>query len=333
MLAFGPVPSRRFGCSLGVNNVPAKRCTYSCVYCQLGPTTSVRVQRRSARTVQSLVRAVEERLASCREPVDYITVVPDGEPTLDRSIGPQIRALKAFGLPVAVITNGSLLWRPEVRADLDPADVVSVKVDSTDPRVWRRIDRPARQLRLHAILQGLELFTRSFSGEVWTETMLVHGFNDAELHLEKLAAFLERVAPARAFLAVPTRPPAVASVRPPSSEALVRAYRIFSDRLPRVELLAKPEEGSFGHGGDPGEDLLSILAVHPMREEVARGYLAEVGMDPALLDELVQAERIERIGYRDQTFVVARLEGVPARSPSKDRMPGSPMPHGVADVP
>ena len=309
MLAFGPVPSRRFGSSLGVNNIPPKRCTYSCVYCQLGPTGSMRVRRRASVPVRTVARAVEERLKACQAEgvsVDYLTVVPDGEPTLDALMGAQIRALKAFGIPVAVITNGSLLWRPEVRDDLSDVGVVSVKVDTTDPQVWRRIDRPARQLRLPAILKGLEAFAADFSGETWTETMLVKGVNEGADQLRELVSFLEGIAPARAFLAVPTRPPAVAGVTPPSAQALVRAHQIFGARLRHVELLVAPESGSFGHGGDPAEDLLSILAVHPMPERVARHYLAEAGADPTLLDELLAEERIEWVGYRGERFVVGR---------------------------
>ena len=313
MLTFGPVPSRRFGRSLGVNNIPPKRCSYSCVYCQLGPTRAMRIRRRPYLPVQELVRAVEERVASCRargEPIDYLTWVPDGEPTLDLLLGPTIRALKPMGIPVAVITNGSLLWRPEVREDLAEADVVSVKVDTTHLPTWHRINRPTRQLRLPAILRGLDVFARSFSGETWTETMLVEGINDDAARVGQVASFLEGIAPDRAYLAVPTRPPAVPGVRSPSAQAIAEAYWTFRQRLPRVELLVHPEEGTFGHGGDPTADLLAILAVHPMPEEEARQYLTEAGTDPAALDELLADRRISGVGYRGRRFVVGR-NGVP----------------------
>jgi wyosine [tRNA(Phe)-imidazoG37] synthetase (radical SAM superfamily) len=306
MIAFGPVPSRRFGRSLGVNNIPPKRCSYSCVYCQLGPTRAMRIRRRPFLRVQELVRAVEEKVAACRagdDSVDYLTFVPDGEPTLDLLLGPAIRSLKPLGIRIAVITNGSLLWRADVRADLAEADVVSVKVDSTALETWHAINRPGRQLRLPAILQGLRTFARDFSGEVWTETMLVEGMNDDVEGAARLADFLGEVAPVRAYLSVPTRPPAVSHVRPPSGEALARVHGIFRERLPRVEILARPEEGVFSHGDDPAADLLAILAVHPMPETVARQYLEEVGSDPAMLDELVDEDRVVRIGYLGGSFV------------------------------
>ncbi len=316
MLAFGPVPSRRFGRSLGVNNIPPKRCSYSCIYCQLGPTRSMRIRRRPYLPVQELVRAVGARVAACEsrgEAIEYITLVPDGEPTLDSWLGAEIRTLKTLGIPVAVITNGSLLWRSEVRAELAEADVVSVKVDTTDARTWRRINRPGEQLRLPAILEGLETFAGAFPGQTWTETMLVEGENDDAEGMERLAAFLEGVAPARAYLAVPTRPPAVPGVRPPSGRAVMDAYEALRRRLSGVELLTSPEDGTFAHTDDPRRDLLAILAVHPMPEPTARSYLEGAEADPAILDELLAAGHIERVGYRGKAFVVGRRDGVPRR--------------------
>ncbi len=309
MFAFGPVPSRRFGQSLGVNNIPPKICTYSCVYCQLGPTKRMRVRRRPFHSVRDVRRAVDRRVVECRargEAIDYLTFVPDGEPTLDALLGPQIQAIKAHGIPVAVITNSSLLWRPEVRADLMGADVVSVKIDTTDAKTWRRANRPGRQLRLPRILDGITRFRAEFPGEVWTETMLMAGINDDAAALEGVARFLQEIAPKRAYIAVPIRPPAVSNVRPPPESATVEAHEMLSERVPRVELLTGQEKGSFGHGDDPTEDLLAILAVHPMREAVAQSYLEEVGADPTVLDALLAGDLIAAVEYGGTRFVARR---------------------------
>ena len=131
--------------------------------------------------------------------------------------------------------------------------------------------------------------------------------------VEQVASFLGGIAPARAYLAVPTRPPAVRGVGPPSAQAVVEAHEIFRNHLSTVALLASPEEGAFGHGDDPTGDLLAILAVHPMPEGVAREYLEEAGTDPATLDELLAAERLARVDYRGNTFVVGRWGAVPRR--------------------
>ena len=122
MVTFGPVPSRRLGRSLGVSNLGAgKSCSYSCVYCQLGGTKGRQLRRRLFEAPESVYDAVAERVAACRasgQGIDHITFVPEGEPTLDVNLGETIRGVRRLGIPVAVITNGSLLWRPDVRADL-----------------------------------------------------------------------------------------------------------------------------------------------------------------------------------------------------------------------
>ncbi|MEM3678045.1 MAG: radical SAM protein, partial [Candidatus Bathyarchaeia archaeon] len=145
MFVFGPIPSRRLGRSLGVNNVPPKTCSYSCIYCQLGRTIKPVISRRAFyspdKILEDAVRRVDE--AGLRsERIDYITFVPDGEPTLDANIGREISLLKQMGIPIAVLSNASLLWREDVAEDLLEADLVSLKVDASDGPLWRRINRP-----------------------------------------------------------------------------------------------------------------------------------------------------------------------------------------------
>ncbi len=244
MLAFGPVLSRRFGRSLTVNTIPPQSCSYSCVYCRSRPP-SLRIRRRPFMPVERLMHAVEDKLAACRaneQAVEHLVFVPHGEPTLDLLLRPEIRTLKSLGIPVGVITNGSLLWRPEVRSDLAEADVVLVKADTVDHQTWRRINRPARQLRLPAILRGIEAFVRSFPGEVWTETTLVDGINDDTDAVGRLVDFLEGIAPGRAYLTVPTRLQPAAGAKAPSAHAFDEAHEVFRERLPRVEFLTSPEE-------------------------------------------------------------------------------------------
>ena len=167
MIAFGPVPSRRLGRSLGVNTIPGKSCTYSCRYCQVGRTPRTEIEPRAfypPRQVVEEVAARLARLAARREEVHVLTIVPDGEPTLDVHLGETIRALRRFGLPIAVITNGSLLSRPDVRARLRLADWVSVKVDAATRDVWRRINRPDAALRLRVDPGGTADLRRHLRG-------------------------------------------------------------------------------------------------------------------------------------------------------------------------
>lgn len=279
-LAFGPVPSRRLGHSLGINNVPAKTCSYSCVYCQLGPTEGTQCRRRAFFAPEEVARAVGERVARLRargEKIDYLTFVPDGEPTLDSGLAREIEILRPLGLPIAVISNASLISQPAVRDALARADWVSLKVDAADETVWRRVNRPDPALRHEEILTGLGIFARDYGGTLVSETMLVDGVNDDERCLAETAALLAGLAPATAYILVPTRPTAEPWAKPASDEAVTRAYASFAHALPRVETITGEKPGEFGFTGNVIDDLLGITTVHPMREREMRDLLAKAG--------------------------------------------------------
>jgi wyosine [tRNA(Phe)-imidazoG37] synthetase (radical SAM superfamily) len=308
-LAFGPVPWR-LGHSLGINNVPPKACSYSCVYCQVGRTPVEEIVPRAFFPPGEVVAAVTRRVEALRErgePIDALTFVPDGEPTLDRHLGEEIEALRPLGLRIAVISNGSLAWREEVREALARADWVSLKVDAVEPAVWRAVNRGHAALRMEVVLDGMLRFAAAFAGELATETMLIEGLNDGDASIETPAAFLERLRPHIAYVAVPTRPPAEPWVRPAREDAVNRAYQRFAERLPRVELLTEFEGTAFGTAGDPVGDLLATTAVHPMREDAALALFERVGADRSLLQRLVDEGRLEKVCYRGHTFYVRRL--------------------------
>ena len=310
MIAFGPVPSRRLGRSLGINNIPPKVCTYSCVYCQLGRTIEMQVEPRAFYEPQEIWQDVQhkvEKAKEVRETIDYLTFVPDGEPTLDVNLGYEIELLKSLGLRVAVITNGSLIWREDVREDLRGADWVSLKVDSTQEEVWRRINRPHRTLQLASILDGMLEFAGVYSGELVTETMLVEGVNDSDDHLGEVADFLARLRPARAYLAIPTRPPAEEWVQPPSEQAINRAYQIVSERVDQMEYLIGYEGNAFAFTGNVEEDLLSITAVHPMREEALSEFLMRAGADWPVVQGLIARGQLIEMEYEGRKFYMRKL--------------------------
>ncbi len=297
---FGPVPSRRFGRSLGVNNIPPKVCTYACVYCQVGQTVQMRRERRAFYDARGIAAAVRSRVDAARrvgEQVDHLSFVPDGEPTLDQDLLAAIRLLRPLEIPIAVITNGSLLHLPEVRAALCAADRVSVKVDAVREGAWRKINRPHRGLDLPTVLDGMRAFAGSFEGVLTTETMLVDGVNDTEDELRATAVFVGELAPHTAYLAVPTRPPAEAWVVPPEEAGVARAYEIFRAFHPRVELLMGYEGDAFASTGDPVADLLSITAVHPMREVAVQRLLARGGVPRTVVGELMEAGKIVQVAY------------------------------------
>jgi wyosine [tRNA(Phe)-imidazoG37] synthetase (radical SAM superfamily) len=304
-IAFGPVPSRRLGRSLGINNVAAKTCSYDCVYCQVGPTTLKRVEPLgfvSPRQVREAVATQLQKLGRVHAGVDYLTFVPDGEPTLDPALGDTIDALRGFGIPIAVVTNATLLWRQEVRARMNRADLVSIKVDSVDEAGWRRINRPHPDLDLDAILQGIRTFADGYTGTLISETMLLAGINDGTASLTAVADFLAEIAPRTAYLAVPVRPTNVAGIRGSDEAALIRAHALFAARLAEVELLTGHETGEFAHTGDARADLLAIAAVHPMRETAVRRLLAEDGADWSLVGELISAGELQAVDYQGERF-------------------------------
>jgi len=323
MIAFGPVPSRRLGRSVGINNIPPKVCTYACVYCQLGRTIKMQVERRAFYKPAEILQDVQDKIEKAREAgesIDYLTFVPDGEPTLDVNLGREIDLLKPLGIKIAVITNSSLLWREDVRKALTKADWVSLKVDSVRKDTWRQIDRPHGSLRLDAILDGMLEFASEYRGELATETMLAEGINDSTEHLGEVARFLAQLHPDVAYLSIPTRPPAESRVRSPDEETINQAYQVLSRQLDRakpeadvppsstrVEYLIGYEGNAFAFTGDVEQDLLSITAVHPMREEAVSDFLARAGAGWAIVRELVEQGHLVEADYAGRTFYVRKI--------------------------
>jgi len=306
MEIFGPVPSRRFGNSIGVNHIPPKVCTYACRYCQLGNAIQMQTERDQFYKPEALIAEVETRLKTVSN-VDYITLVPDGEPTLDREIGTLLRGLKQYGIPLAVITNASMLWDETVRDELAEADCVSVKVDAIHEDTWRKVDRPHKNLNFTSVLNGVRQFAKEYQGKLITETMLIQGYNDNETELAGIAKFIGEIQPATAYIAIPTRPPADKSVKPADEKALQIAFAQFSEHVKHVELLIGYEGNAFSASGNAASDLLSITAVHPMREDAVMELLAKNNADIKVLDKLIAEDKIRRLTYQGNTFYLRRL--------------------------
>jgi wyosine [tRNA(Phe)-imidazoG37] synthetase (radical SAM superfamily) len=304
-LVFGPVPSRRLGRSLGVNNIPPKVCSYSCVYCQAGRTTRLEVERQSFYepiAIEQAVRARLEQSAACGERIDYVTFVSDGEPTLDLGLGEAIDLIKRLRVRVAVVTNASLLWRQDVRNALAPADWVSLKVDAVRQVTWRRINRPHGRLAIDDVLWGQIDFARSYVGTLATETMIIAGVNDYAEELEAIADHVGALRPGTAWLSVPMRPPAEPWVRPPGARVLDRARDAFARRVARVGSLTTREPDEFSGTGDVARDLLAIAAVHPLREAAVAELLRRAGADRSVLEALVEQRRLLPVDYEGERF-------------------------------
>jgi len=307
---FGPVASRRLGLSLGINHLPPKTCTYSCVYCQLGKTGSLTVQRDAYSHPDEIYENVNKRLEEMdrqeRKP-DAITFVTNGEPTLDKNIGNAIRILKDFHIPVAVITNASLLWQEEAREDLCDADIVSVKIDSVSDHTWHQINRPHEKLKLHEIMHGILAFSIKFKGRLLTETMLISGLNDDEEELVNIAGFIRDINPQTAYLALPLRPPAEKTTRPPDEKQITAAYHFFKQKIDHVEIMAELPTSSFSEEEDAIQKLLEILRVHPLEMSEVQDFLLINGINPAELTRLreegkVRAESVSGKYYLTRSY-------------------------------
>jgi wyosine [tRNA(Phe)-imidazoG37] synthetase (radical SAM superfamily) len=278
----------------------------------LGRTLGKSIERAPFYKPQEIfyeAKAKIQKVGEIGHKIDYLTFVADGEPTLDLNLGGEIEMLRPLGLEIAVITNGSLISREDVRQELAKAHCVSLKVDCTREEVWRRMNRPQPTLRLSTILEGMLEFALSFKGELLTETMIVHGLNDKSDQFQGLAVFLQQLQPTKAYLSVPTRPPAESWVEPPPEAVVNQAYQIFSEHLDRVECLTGHEATDFFFTGDAAEDILSITAVHPMRHEALEKVLQRRGNDFSVVDQLLEKGKLLKLDYRGKIFYMRKLPG------------------------
>ncbi len=205
---FGPVPSRRLGRSLGVDLVPSKACSYDCIYCQLGHTTNKTIERREYVPMSDVLMELEERLAAGTH-ADYITLSGSGEPTLHSDIGDIIRTIKTItDIPVAVLTNGSLLWDPDVRRELSAADLVIPSLDAGDEEAFARVNRPHGSIAFEPMIEGLVSFGQEYAGEIWLEVLLLDGITATKQEATKIARQVEKIRADRVQIGTVSRPPA-----------------------------------------------------------------------------------------------------------------------------
>ena len=310
MIAFGPVPSRRLGHSLGINNIPPKICTYSCIYCQLGRTLNMQLERSLFYKPEEIQAEVKSKVKNANErvePIDYLTFVPDGEPTLDINLGKEIELLRQLDIKIAVITNASLIHQEEVRNDLNKADLVSLKIDTVSDDIWHRINKPHRSLKLNKILDGLMEFLNTFEGVLTTETMLIRDINDATGEINKIANFIRELNPKKSYISVPTRPPAEKWVKAATEERINMAYQIFNEKSIDVEYLIGYEGNDFAFSGDVEEDLLSITSVHPMREDAVNEFLEKAKLGWNVIEKLINEDKLIDVKYNDKVFYMRKF--------------------------
>jgi wyosine [tRNA(Phe)-imidazoG37] synthetase (radical SAM superfamily) len=305
MVSFGPVPSRRLGKSLGINNILSpKVCSYGCVYCQVGHNVEKSISRESFFQPEYIYRKVEEhikRLSSVHYP-DYLAFVSNGEPTLDINLGKAIRLLKSIGIPIAVLTNGSLLYDEGVRNDLNNADWVSLKIDAGDNDTWQKVNRPSPELDFEKTIENIILFASEYKGILCTETMLVGGINDTINNITAVSEIVKTIKPVKAYLANPIRPPSDESVVPPDSEKMNRAWQIFNKNHIPTEFLTRFEGTDTGFTGNIYDDILNITAVHPLRQDSLIRLLRNNNADIKIVKSLIKQRLIRSTIYNGNKY-------------------------------
>lgn len=271
MMAFGPVSSRRLGRSLGINNIPPKHCSYSCLYCPLGETNRTETVRQGYYKPEFIFDCVKhkvEEVYDAGESIDYLTFVPSGEPTLDEYLTETISLLKDLKIKIAIFSNSSLIWRSDVQEALMLADWVSFKVDTVDESIWKKINQPTAMLNYDRILSSLMDFAEDFDGILTTETMLLDKVNTEGLGIIRLADYLAQLQPDKAYIAVPTRPVGKPATHAPKPAKLNEIFQFISEKIPQAELLITQKEEAFSATGDVITRLLSTAAEHSLISKV-----------------------------------------------------------------
>jgi len=304
MNVFGPIPSRRLGRSLGINNIPFKNCSYSCVYCQVGLTNHLSIKRKKFYDPEEIYYKVGKKideLNRINEKIDFITFVPDGEPTLDINLGIIIKKLKVFGHKIAVITNSSLITNKSVQDELMQADLVSLKIDTANLEIWHRINRPHGLIILDEVKKGILEFRSSYKGIIFTETMLVKSYNDYFTSLYNTGEFIKQINPKKAYITIPARPPAE-NINSPEREYLKSIKQILKEIYENIEIIDYNEGTDFTFTSDFETELLSIISVHPMSKDAVKLFIKKANMSRDIVDKLIKGNIIEEILFEGNSF-------------------------------
>ncbi len=306
---FGPVSSKRLGHSLGVDLLPPKSCTWNCLYCQLGRSKNFVTERQEFFPREEILAEIQEAL-SLGTPIDWITFVGSGETLLYKGIGWLIGEVKKLTTtPVAIITNGSLLYMPEVRLELLQADAVLPSLNAGSEALHEKIGRPATGLSFSRHLEGLQAFRKEYRGRLWIELMLLGGINDSDEALRDLAAVIRGINPDMVHLVLPTRPAPEQEVHLPTEERIERAIAILSE----VATVLDPVKGTMSLRNSPDllEAVTAIASRHPVQQRellkaVQECFPGDVAKASTLMDEMLATGRFTVVDHAGEPWWVVR---------------------------
>lgn len=293
---FGPVPSRRLGISLGISPIPKKTCNYSCIYCQLGRTDRMTNTRQMFFTVDEIVDELDQVLKTKME-FDVVTIVGEGEPTLYLGLGELIVEIKKrTNKPVAVITNGALLYDPDLRRELAPADIVLPTMDAYDDVTLKNINRPHGFIVFGEVYEGLKTFSKEYQGQLWLELMLIDGINDNHEALRNYSELLKKIKYDRLYINTPVRPPAEPHVTAVEHEKMNQAV----DFLGGISIDLLASQGFYSEIADHYKAIMSIIKRHPMNQFEIETFLKSRGCDnsEAVFNELKKDVKVIEVNYK-----------------------------------
>ncbi len=298
---FGPVPSRRLGRSLGIDVTPFKRCSFDCVFCQLGCTTHLATDREEFVPFAEVCAEIERWLAEDGA-ADYITFAGSGEPTLYSRLGELIDFIKArTDIPVIVLSNGTLLHQPDVREETAKADIVKVSLSAWDDESFETINRPAPDLSFEMLLAGERNFRSVFSGQLWVEVFLMEGVNAEPKQVQQIADIVAKIHPDKIHLNTAVRPPAETMARPVAPEKLKTLCGLFT---PRAEVIASFEAAPAAATGELSVDgLICLIHRHPSTAaQLADLFGADIATVQAALAPLVEEGKLQIEARNDAVF-------------------------------
>ena len=297
---YGPVPSRRLGLSLGIDIVPMKTCSLSCIYCQVGKTSRTTITRGNYVSARDIVKELEEYFKKSRKP-DWITFSGSGEPTLNSEIGEMIRSIRSLtDIPICVITNGTLLFKPQVQLDIIESDMVMPSLDSAREETFQKICHPHPDLKLDTIINGLVDFRKKYHGKIWLEILFVEGINDSPEELEALQKAVKRISPDSIQLNTVVRPPAESFAKPVPMDKLEKISALFGEK---AEIIASFRKDSYEYETVKPDDVLKYLKRRPGSiGDISAALRAEKHEVERILDELYQSGEIKQNEFFGKCF-------------------------------
>lgn len=310
---FGPVPSRRFGRSLGVDLLPYKTCTLDCIFCQLGRTTDKTIERKKYIPVDAVTAELEHWLANNDRP-DVITLSGSGEPTLHSGFGEVLEFLKPYTVPSVLLTNGALFYLPEVRRAALMADIVKISLSAHDQNSFSWINRPHPALRFDQAVNGQKDFRAEYSGQLWMEVFLMLGTNDMIRDVKKIAAQIKRIQPDRIQLNTVVRPPAEAFAEAVSMDRLNELCDLFE---PTAEIIADDRIRSLENFQINQDTILSMLRRRPCTiHQIAKVFGMHINEVSKYLGDLMNYQKI-KIDFKNTELYYSAVfenESLPDRS-------------------